>query len=147
MILANLNPLIEAETCVLRLRNTPSETLEVRGAKTHRDPVWMEEILALDALIAGDLRPEKGALRIDKLRDSKYYRENLASDSLLAIALEIDGNVLGTLTLYDRKSADSSRAGFFSDQDREVLLDFGTQAAKGLKRFLPLPSWSPVAGL
>lgn len=145
MILTNLRQLIESETCVLRLRNSATEELMVRDSLSNRNPVWMKDIMALDALIAADLSPGKGVLKIDKLREGRYRAENLVSDSLLAIALEINGEALGTLTLYDRKSGDSSGVGFFSDQDKDVLINFALQAAKGLKRFCPFPSWTPVA--
>jgi GAF domain-containing protein len=145
MILSSVRQLIDAETCVLRLRNSPSEELAVRGSMSNRNPVWMQDILAVDAAIAADLSPGKGAIKIDKLRESRYRGENLASDSLLAMSLEINGEALGALTLYDKKSADATGGGAFTDQDKEVLLNFGLQAAKGLKRFLPFPSWTPVA--
>lgn len=145
MIVSNLRQLIESETCVLRLRNSASEELTLRDSFSSRNPVWMKDILALDSVIAADLSPGNGALKIDKLKDSRYRRENLASDSVLAIALEIKGEALGTLTLYDRKSGDSSGSGVFSEPDKEVLINFALQAANGLKRFCPFPSWTPVA--
>lgn len=147
MILANVKQLIDAETCVLRLRNSAAEELAVSGSLSNRNPVWMDDILAVDAVIAADLSPGKGVLKIDKLRESRYRGENLASDSLLAMALEINGEALGTLTLYDKKSSDSAGSGAFSDQDKEVLINFALQAAKGLKRFCPFPSWTPVAAI
>ncbi|HKP96373.1 MAG TPA: GAF domain-containing protein [Fibrobacteria bacterium] len=143
MILSNLRLILEAETCVLRLRNFPGGPLEVRDSLTHRNPIWMKDIMVADEAICSDMVPGKGVLKIDKLGDSRYGTENLASESVLAMAIEINGEILGTLTLYDKKTLDLSTARNFSDQDKEVLLNFCLQAGKGLKRFFPFPAPSP----
>ncbi|MDB5050742.1 MAG: ggdef domain/hd domain protein [Fibrobacteres bacterium] len=140
MILSNLRLILEAETCVLRLRNSPAAALEVRDSLSHRNPVWMKDILAVDEAICSDMVPGKGVLKIDKLGDSRYGTENLASESVLAMAIEINGEILGTLTLYDKKALDQTTTRSFSDQDKDVMLNFCMQAGKGLKRFFPFPA-------
>jgi hypothetical protein len=64
---------------------------------------------------------------------------------MLAVAIEINGDVLGTLALYDKKALDMSASRLFSEQDREILLNFGLQVSKGLKRFFPFPTAAPVS--
>jgi GAF domain-containing protein len=144
MILSNARLILESETCVLRLRNSPAEALEPVDSISHRNAAWMKDILALDASVSADLAPGKGVLRIDNLRHSRYGGENPASESLLALAIEIEGEVLGTLILYDKKAPDASAARNFTEQDQDVLLNFGLQAGKGLRRFLPFPAPSPA---
>ncbi|MDB5105591.1 MAG: metal dependent phosphohydrolase [Fibrobacteres bacterium] len=149
MILSNVRLIMEAETCVLRLRNSASEELAVCDSLSHRNPVWVKDILATDGVIASGMVPGKGMLKIDKLSESRYASENMACESLLAAAIEINGEVLATLTLYDRKSADQPSTRSFPDQDKDVLMNFCTQVAKGLKRFFPFPApvpaaWEPV---
>jgi hypothetical protein len=82
------------------------------------------------------------------LRESPYCGDLLGSESALAAALEVDGRLLGTLAIYDRKSEDLSSDRSFGEVDREMMVTFATQAAKGLKRFHPFvipASWVPVA--
>ena len=145
MIMSNVRLILEAETSVLRLRNSPTGRLEVRETMTHRNPVWMTDILAVDEHIASEMVPGKGVMKIDKLGDSRYGTESLASESVLAMAIEINGEILGTLILYDKKALDQSTSRNFSDQDKDVLLNFCLQVGKGLKRFLPFPAPSPIS--
>jgi GAF domain-containing protein len=143
MILSNLRLILEAETCVLRLRNSPEGILEVRDTLSYRNPVWLKDILSVDEYICDDMAPGKGVVKIDKLKDSPYASDTIPCEAVLGIAIEIEGKVLGSVTLYDRKALDLSAGRTFSDQDKEVLLNFCLQASKGLKRFLPFPA--PVA--
>ena len=145
MIMSNVRLILVAETSVLRLRNSPTGKLEVRETMTHRNPVWMTDILSVDEHISSEMMPGKGVLKIDKLGDSRYGTESLASESVLAMAIEINGEILGTLILYDKKALDQSTSRNFSDQDKDVLLNFCLQAGKGLKRFMPFPAPSPLA--
>jgi transcriptional regulator with GAF, ATPase, and Fis domain len=144
MILSNLRLILEADTCVLRLRNSPGAPLEVRDTLTHRNPLWLKEVLEADRMICADMAPGKGVLKIDKLGETRYGTESLASESVLAMSLEINGQVLGSVTLYDKKVLDPSAPKSFSDQDKDVLLNFCLQASKGLKRFYPFPSPAPI---
>jgi hypothetical protein len=44
--------------------------------------------------------------------------------------------VLGTLTLYDRKSMDPAASRKFTEEDADVMANFCRQAVKGLARFV-----------
>ncbi len=140
MILSNLRLILEAETCVLRLRSAPDGELQVRDTLSHRNPVWMKDILSVDEYICDDMAPGKGVLKIDKLQDTPYASDTIPCESVLAMAIEIDGKIMGSLTMYDKKALDLSAGRAFSDQDKDVLLNFCLQASKGLKRFLPFPA-------
>lgn len=147
MILSNVRLILEAETCVLRLRNAPDEELRVFDTLSHKNPAWLKDILALDELVIGDVGPGRSVALFPDLRESPYNLELLGSESAVLVALEIEGKVLGTISLYDKKSLDLSGSRSFGEPDREMLLNFGLQAAKGLKRFYPFPapaSWKPV---
>ncbi len=144
MILANVRLILEAETCVLRVRESAAEDLRVIETLSHRNPVWMKDILAVDGQISSHLAPGAGALKIDKLRDSGYGSEHQAAESALAMGLEIGGRVMGTLALYDKKSLDIAAARAFSEEDKDVLANFCREAAKGLQRFLPGPAQASV---
>jgi len=144
MILGNIRLILEAETCVLRLRNPDTETLEVRDSLTCRNAAWLREILAVDEAIAADMEPQ-GVIRIEDLGRSRYGNGGIEHTSVLAVAMEMDGEIIGTLSLYDKKSLDMSPRSGFSDQDGEILLNFALQAFKGLKRYHPFPAPVPQA--
>lgn len=147
MILSNVSIILEAETCVLRLRNGADEELRVFQTLSGKNPAWLKDILTLDGMVAADLSPGRGAALFPDLRESPYNVDLLGSETALVAALEIGGKVLGTLSLYDKKSADLAGSRSYSEADREVILNFARQAASGLKRFHPFPapvSWQPV---
>jgi GAF domain-containing protein len=139
MILSNLRMILEADTCVLRLRNLSGDTLEVIDSLSHKNPLWLKDILALDELIVSDIKPGKEIMLFTDLRESPYQMENLGSESALAVGLEIDGAILGALTVYDKKSLDPSGSKNFAEADREILLNFALQAGQALARFRPFP--------
>lgn len=143
MILSNVRVILEAETCILRLSGDAEGELRVADTLSHRNPVWMKDILTLDARIASDLSggvagEKDRCLKIDKLSESVYGSDLQASESVLGMALSHAGAVLGTLTLYDRKSLDPAGPRRFSDEDADVMVNFCRQAAKGLARVLPI---------
>jgi GAF domain-containing protein len=139
MILSNVRLILETDTCVLRLRNSSSEPLEVNGSLSHKNPLWLKDILALDEIIISDIKPGKGAVLFTDLRQSPYQMDNLGSESALVVGLEMGGDILGTLTLYDKKSLDPAGGKNFTEEDREILLNFALQASKALSRFRPFP--------
>jgi putative methionine-R-sulfoxide reductase with GAF domain len=139
MIVSNVRLILEAETCILRLRNSPIEPLEVIEILSHKNSEWLKDILILDKTLTADIKPGKGVVRIQDLNHSDYASENVGTESVLAVVIEINGEILGTLSLYDRKAMDLSFGRGFSEQDKEILLNFGLQVCKGLKRFFPFP--------
>jgi GAF domain-containing protein len=143
MILSNVRLILESETCVLRLRNSPLDALHVYDSLSHKNAACLKEILVLDEAIASDMVPGKGALLIADLNHSTYEAERSTAESMLSVAIEINGEVLGTLSLYDKKSMDQSYGTAFSEEDKEILLNFGLQVCKGLKRFLPFTVPTP----
>ena len=103
----------------------------------------MRDILVMDRLISADLALGKGAIKIDRLRETIYAGEATVSQSVLSVAIEIDGEVLGTLALYHKKSINVPASRQFSVPDRDMLQNFGMQVSKRLKRFFPLPAPAP----
>ena len=142
MILSNVRLILDAETSILRLRAGAEGELRVADTLSHRNPVWMKDILSLDARITSDLAHAGStgtgsrSLKIDKLSESAYGSDMQASEAMLGMTLRHGDEVLGTLTLYDRKSTDPTGPRRFSDEDADVMANFCRQAAKGVARFL-----------
>lgn len=148
MILANLGSILEAETCVLRLRNEPDGELKVYDTLSRKNPAWLKDILEMDGRLTADLGAGRPVALFPDLRESPYNGGLLGSESALAAAFEINGRLLGTLSLYDRKSEDLSGDRSFGEADREMMATFALQAAKGLKRFHPFAfpeGWIPAS--
>ena len=143
IVLSNVGLIFEADSCVLRLRNSPTEALEVHETLTHRDPAWLKDILIVDEAITSDMAPGDDVLRIEDLSRSDYEYDNLGGESVLVVAIEMDGEILGTLSLYGRNNTNPSHVRVFSEQDKDALHHFGLQTGKGLKRFFPFPTPVP----
>jgi len=145
MILANVRLLVDADSCVLRLRHGTGAEPEVAETLSQRDPVWMKDILAVDRKLAGEAAASAAALRIDKLSDSRFGTDIHAAEAALAAPLTIDGEVVGTLSLYDKRSQDPAGSKAFAEEDQDVLAHFTAQAAKALSRFRPFLFPVPAA--
>lgn len=148
MLLANMGAILEAETCVLRLRESEAGELRVFDTLSGKNPAWLKDILAMDERIVSDFSEGGQVVLFPDLRESPYSVDLLGSESALAASLRIDGAFLGSISLYDRKAADLGGTPAFDEADREVILAFARAAAKALQRFRPFPapdSWSPAA--
>lgn len=147
MLLANVGLILEAETCVLRLRGGDGEDLRVFDTVSRKNPAWLKDILALDERIVADLGPGRSVALFPDLRESPYCGDLLGSESALVAALEADGRSFGTLSLYDRKPREIFENPRFGESDREILLRFAAEAARGLQRYHPFPApdaWQAV---
>lgn len=143
MILSNLRLLVDADTCVLRLRPGASGDPQIAETLTQRDTVWMKDLLALDRKLTREVVVTNSALRIDKLSESSYGSEILAAEAALASPICIEGEAVGTLSLYDKRHPDPGGPKRFAEEDQDVLAHFTVQAAKALARFRPFPSPVP----
>ena len=145
MILANVRLIVDAGTCVLRLRPDAGGDPEVAETLSQRDAVWMKDILAMDKRLCAETANGGTAMRIDKLAESAYGSEIQAAESALAAPLGIEGEIVGTLSLYDKRSSDPAGPKRFAEEDQDVLIHFAAQAAKALARFRPFPAPVPAA--
>jgi GAF domain-containing protein len=143
MVLSNLRLMVDADTCVLRLRRGTAGNPEVAQTLTQRDAVWLKDILAVDRQLSSGIAGTGDPVRIDKLSESEYGSEILAAEAAMGAPLSLDGEVLGTLTLYDKRSHDPAGPKRFTDEDQDVLAHFVGQAAKALARFRPFPEPAP----
>lgn len=139
MILSNLRLMVDADTSVLRLCAGGGGYPEVAQTLTQRDAVWLKDILVVDKRLTLSVAVSGEPVRIDKLSESEYGSEILAAEGAMGAPLSLDGETLGTLSLYDKRSLDPSGPKRFSDEDQDVLAQFAGQAAKALARFRPFP--------
>ena len=141
MILSNVRLILESETCLLRLRNSPSEPLIVFEFVSYCKDDQFALIKTIDENISGKILPGQGIKKIESIRRSEFAMDELIADSMLIVAIELHGEVIGTLSLYDKKSLDMSSGKRFTENDKDILLNFGLQVSKGLKRFFPFAAF------
>lgn len=145
MILSNLRLMVDSDACILRLRAGGSGNLELAHTLTQRDAVSMKDILIVDKRLSSSIARNGDPVRIDKLSESEYRTEILAAESTMGAPVSLDGEVLGILTLYDKRGSDPTGPKRFTEEDQDVLAHFTGQAAKALARFRPFPERSTVA--
>ena len=97
----------------------------------------MKKLEALDARISNDVITTKDIMLIKELDASPYGDSDVDSTSMMCMYLERNGRILGTLSLFDKKSIDLYASRSFSSKDREIFLNYCLQAAKALDRFIP----------
>jgi GAF domain-containing protein len=94
----------------------------------------------MDGKVAGEAAASAAAVRADNLAESRFGTGIHAAEACLAAPLCLDGEVVGTLSLYDKRSQDPAGSKLFAEEDQDVLTHFSAQAAKALARFRPFPS-------
>lgn len=145
MILDNLRMVVDSDTSTLRLRSGEGGDLEVAETRTRRDPSLLGDLLEMDGRLGAGTAGAGIAMRIDDLKGSPYAGETPAAETALAAPLMAEGEVFGTLCLYDKRSGDPFAPKRFSEEDQDALIHFAGQAAKALGRFRPFPADVPAA--
>jgi putative methionine-R-sulfoxide reductase with GAF domain len=136
LIISHACIILEAESSILRLYNPVTETLEVLDSFSLKTFGHLKELEALDGIITRDVMLNKTPVLIKDLSKSSYGWPGVDAKSVLCMYLERGGRVIGTLSLYDKKSLDFYMSKSFSQKDREIFLNFCLQASKALDKFI-----------
>jgi putative methionine-R-sulfoxide reductase with GAF domain len=137
LIISHACVILEAESSILRYYNPVTETLEVLDSFSLKTFAHLKELEALDGIISRDVMLNKNPVLIKDLTKSSYGWPGVDAKSVLCMYLERKGRVIGTLSLYDKKSLDLYMSRSFSQKDKEIFLNFCLQASKALDRFAP----------
>jgi putative methionine-R-sulfoxide reductase with GAF domain len=129
--------ILEAESSVLRLYNEKTRELDILDSFSLKTFAHLKELEALDGIISRDAMLNKNAVIIKDLATSPYGWVGLDSRSVMCMYLERSGRIIGTLSLYDKKSLDLYASKNFTQKDKEIFLNFCLQVAKALDRFIP----------
>jgi putative methionine-R-sulfoxide reductase with GAF domain len=138
LIISHACIILEAESSILRLYNPVTETLEVIDSFSLKTFGHLKELEALDGIITRDVMLNKTPVLIKDLSKSSYGWPGVDAKSVLCMYLERGGRVIGTLSLYDKKSLDLYMSRSFSQKDREIFLNFSLQASKALDKFISI---------
>lgn len=136
IVISNACIILEAESSILRLYNQHTGTLDVLDSFSLQSFSHVKELEAVDQRISNDVISKKETLLIKEIAKSPYAREDIDAKSVLCMYLERGGRLLGTLSLYDKKSLDLFTSRCFSHKDKEIFLNFCLQVSKALDRFI-----------
>jgi hypothetical protein len=136
LIVSHACVIMEAESAILRLFNPVTETLDIADSFSLKTFGHLKELEALDGIISRDVLLNRSAVLVKELSKSSYGWPGVDTMSVLCMYLECNGRVIGTLSLYDKKSLDLYMSRSFSLKDKEIFVNFCLQAAKSLNKFL-----------
>ena len=136
IIISNVCMIMEAESSILRVYNQRSGSLDVLDSFSLKSFEFLKKLEALDNKISNDVVTARNTALIKDLEKSPYATPTIDTQSVLCMYLERNGRILGTLSLYDKKSIDLYTTRSFSPKDKEIFLNFCLQASKALDRFM-----------
>jgi putative methionine-R-sulfoxide reductase with GAF domain len=137
LINSNACVILEAESSILRIYNDATKSLDVIDSFSLKTFSHLKELEALDSVISREAMLNQRAVLIKDLSASEYGWVGVDSRSALSMYLARSGKIIGTLSLYDKKSLDLYASKNFTQKDKEIFLNFCIQAAKALGRFIP----------
>jgi hypothetical protein len=128
--------ILEAESSILRLYNAKTQELDILDSFSLKTFAHLKELEALDGIVSRDAMLNRSAVIIKDLATSTYGWVGMDSRSVMCMYLERGGRIMGTLSLYDKKSLDLYASKNFTQKDKEIFLNFCLQVAKALDRFI-----------
>jgi putative methionine-R-sulfoxide reductase with GAF domain len=136
IIISNACIILEAESSILRLMNYRTGLLDVLDSFSLKSFAHLKKLEVIDARISNDAVSMRDIILIKDLEKSQLDVTDIDSKSVMCMYLERNGRILGTLSLFDKKSIDLYTSRSFSSKDKEIFLNFCLQAAKAMDRFI-----------
>jgi diguanylate cyclase (GGDEF)-like protein len=116
---------LEADHAILRLQDDESGHLVIRSYLGAADNSLKAQLFRLDRRLAADAIRARTSLLSGDLRDDPNQPELRApARSAIAAPLLRDGQVIGSLAIYDHVAADRFEVGCFDDTDLELFRRF-----------------------
>jgi GAF domain-containing protein len=116
---------LEADHAVLRLQDEDTQRYVIRSYFGSADGPLQERLFRLDKDVSVDvLRRRAPRLESDLSADAVLSAHGTEVRSLLATPLRRDGQLVGTLALYDKIAADRFTAGAFDEEDAALFAQF-----------------------
>jgi GAF domain-containing protein len=124
---------LEADHAILRLRDEDSGRYAIRSYFGSADGRLQERLFRLDKRASVAVIKRRAPVLVRELSHDPDLAD-FAGDarSLMAAPLRRDGDVVGTLALYDRMSAERLAAGSFADEDLQLLSRFVSHVERAL---------------
>jgi len=121
----------KAGGCILRLLDENENVLRIEAASGEDGKLVKGKIQKVGHGVAGWVAQTGKAALINDISKDKRFSQNTEaiSSSLINVPLKIKGEVIGTLTVFDKKLPDSQ----FVDFDAKLLATVGNQVAVALE--------------
>jgi putative methionine-R-sulfoxide reductase with GAF domain len=136
IIISNACVILEAESAILRLIDRNTGLLGVVDSFSLKHISHLKMLESIDARVSKDALIAKNIIMVKDINESQYAVPDLDIKSVMCMYLERHGRVLGTLSMYDKKSIDLYVSRGFSQKDKDIFFNFCLQAAKALDRFV-----------
>ncbi len=133
--LSNASLILDAETAVFRLYRKQARRLDIFDSLSLRRGFTLADIDALDFEVTNDTVAREQPLLVPNIENSPYSVFGQGFRSVMSAAFRCRGELIGTLSLYDKKAPDQNDAPVFDIHDREVFTNFAFQVNKALQRF------------
>lgn len=124
---------LQADHAILRLRDEESGRFAIRSYFGSADGGLQERLFRLDKRASVTVLKRRAPLHLRNIANDPEMAE-FADDvrSVMAAPLRRDGEVVGTLCLYDKMSSERFSAGAFNDEDVELFGKFVAHLERSL---------------
>jgi GAF domain-containing protein len=128
---------LEADHAVLRLQDEDTQRFAIRSYFGSADGPLQERLFRLDKEVSVDvLRRRAPRLERDAANDPRLASYGTDVRSLLAAPLRREGQVIGTLALYDKIAVDRFSAGAFDEDDAALFAQFASYFERAISNAL-----------
>ena len=118
---------LESDHAVVRLQDEETRRYVIRSYFGSAEGQLQEQLFRLDKEVSVDVLKRRVPLIVrDVAADERLRASGFEVRSLMAAPLSRDGQVIGTIAVYDRIAPDRIYPGCFSDQDLKLFTRFAT---------------------
>jgi len=125
--------ILECDHVILRLRDDTTGRFVIRSYYGPADGRQQERLFRLDQRLSGEVVKTRSAARHpDVNRDDLNRAIDAGVRSSLAVPLQRDGRVIGTIALYDKVPSDRFHSTVFGEEDLELFVQFSSYVERAL---------------
>jgi GAF domain-containing protein len=125
--------ILECDHVILRLRDETTGRFVIRSYYGPADGRQQEKLFRLDQRVSAEVVKTRSACRHAELeRDDVNRAIGAGVRSSLAVPLQRDGRVIGTIALYDKVPSDRFHSTVFGEEDQELFGQFAAYVERGL---------------
>jgi len=126
--------ILEADHAVLRLQDPDTRRYVIRSYYGSADGRTQERLFRLDKQVSVDAIKARGPRLVRHVdQEAAYASLDAGVRSALAAPLKRDGQVVGTLTLYDKVAPDQFYAGSFHDDDLQIFVRYVSYVERAIE--------------
>lgn len=122
LVTSSLAMILDADHAILRLRDPKTRRYRVSSYFGSADDSGQPRLFELDKLVSIETIRRRTVLFVrDLSRDSKFAPFAGDFTSLISAPLKVDGEVIGTVSIYDKVAIDRFFVGQFDEEDGHVF--------------------------